>query len=66
MLTRKGAGNIAEDEIRKKLKEHGKTIIVLNDEDIIDMINIWKSDSENNASIVFQNKLNNLYIHLEQ
>lgn len=66
MLTRKGASNKSNNEIRKKLKEQGKTIIVLNDKDVIDMINIWKSDDENNSSIVFQKKLNNLYIHLEQ
>ena len=66
ILTRNGSSSIADDEIRKKLKEHGKTIIVLNDEDLIKMIKIWKSDDENNSSIVLQEKLNNLYIHLEQ
>lgn len=66
ILTRNGSSSNADDEIRKKLKEQGKTIIVLDDNDVIDMIKIWKSDSENNSSIVFQEKLNNLYIHLEQ
>lgn len=66
ILTRNGSSNSANEEIRKKLREQGKTIIVLNDSDVIDMINIWKSDDENNASIIFQEKLNNLYIHLEQ
>lgn len=66
ILTRNGSSCNADDEIRKKLKEQGKTIIVLDDNDVIDMIKIWKSDNENNSSIVFQKKFNNLYMHLEQ
>ncbi len=66
IITRKGANESAKKEIRRCVRSYGKTIIVIDEMDLINMITLWKEDDDINPSIILQEKLNNLYIHLEQ
>ena len=65
IITRKGADESAKKEISRRIRNEGKTIIVINDIDLICMLDLWKENDDINPSVILQNKLNDLYIHLE-
>ena len=65
IITRKGADESAKKEISRRIRNEGKTIIVIDDIDLICMLDLWKENDDINPSVILQNKLNDLYIHLE-
>lgn len=64
ILTRKGADESAKKMIRSVLRESGKVVLVLNDNDVNNMIKLFE-EKDINASVVFQQKINDLLMHLE-
>ena len=65
IFTRKGANERAYNEIRNAVKEEGKIILVIDDEELIQMLKLWR-DRGINPAILLQEKLNNLLMGLDK
>ena len=64
IITRRGINENGRRTIEGILRETGRLIIVLNDEDIKEMINLYNKNKE--ISIILENKLDELLVHIEK
>ena len=64
IITRRGINENGRRTIEGILRETGRLIIVLNDEDIKEMINLYNKNKE--VSIILENKLDELLVHIEK
>lgn len=65
IISRKGANNQALKAVKGTLRETGKLIICLSDQDLLDMIDI-KKEGEQEPSDILINMLDELLVHLEK
>lgn len=65
IFTRKGADKRARESIKALMRNQGKIILILDDNDILNMIKLWES-GEASPAIILQEKLNDFLIHLEK
>lgn len=65
IISRKGADDQAMKAVKGSLRETGKLIICLSDQDLLDMINIKKEGEQEPADLLV-NLLDELLVHLEK
>lgn len=65
IISRKGADNQAMKAVKGSLRETGKLIICLSDQDLLDMIDIKKEGEQEPADLLV-NLLDELLVHLEK
>ena len=65
IISRRGCDSHAMQAAKGSLRESGKLILCLSDQDLLKMADMWKSGDPEPAQLL-SDKLDNLLIHLEK